>query len=348
MRNQESMSQNQFPLPWNKALIAIIPGLIATMGMITTDFSASMLVGLILLAIFLIAVFWEHNRQLPSWGLMAIGMLTSIGLTIASGLVGGLTAILVGQSVTTIVLLIFGGLLIVLLRFSWQHQRVPQVVWGLITLIVLCQLAVRLKYFTLPGVSWSVAVQWLNISLYAVVMALLLPVALGQIMAKKHGLLAILFTIGMIYVNFQILIDVNSKVSDHVGDSFALVAYKALIPLIFTIAAPLWFLRASTPRRRVGGMLTLIGSAVIIDLLIVGWSYAGELPAIIWISFIPYTFSVLLALVLAYLLFQESGKRPVMVGGAIADPAPNSERSMKLSLHSAPEYPGHCHWHRYT
>ena len=68
--------------------------------------------------------------------------------------------------------------------------------------------------------------QWLNISLYAVVIALLLPVALGQIMAKKHGLLAILFTIGMIYVNFQILIDVESKVSDHVGDSFALVVTK--------------------------------------------------------------------------------------------------------------------------
>jgi len=38
----------------------------------------------------------------------------------------------------------------------------------------------------------------------------------------------------------------------------------------------------------------------------------------------------------------------VMVGGAIADPAPTTERSVKLSLHSAPEYPGHCHWHSYN
>jgi len=32
-----------------------------------------------------------------------------------------------------------------------------------------------------------------------------------------------------------------------------------------------------------------------------------------------------------------------MVGGAIADPAPTSERSVKLSLHSTPEHPS-C-WH---
>jgi hypothetical protein len=277
-----------------------------------------MLVGLILLAIFLVSIFGGNNGQLPSWGLMAVGMLTTIGLTIAAGLVGGLAAIISGQSTNTVMLLILLTILIVLLRFSLRHQKVSRVVWLLLALIVMCQLAVRIKYFTLLGVSWSVVGQWLTISLYAAVIALLLPVTLGLLLAKQHGLLAILFTIGMIYVSFQILIDVNTKVSNHIGNTFTLVAYKVLIPLLFTICAPLWFLRARTSLCRLGGMLILIGFAVIIDLLVVGWSYAGELPLIIWISFIPYTLSVLLALVLAYLLYQESEKRPTQVA---PDPA---------------------------
>jgi hypothetical protein len=62
-------------------------------------------------------------------------------------------------------------------------------------------------------------------------------------------------------------------------------------------------------------MLTLVGFAVIIDLLVVGFSYAGELPLVIWISFIPYTVSVLLTFVLAYLLYRASGKHPTQVAG---------------------------------
>jgi len=34
-----------------------------------------------------------------------------------------------------------------------------------------------------------------------------------------------------------------------------------------------------------------------------------------------------------------------MVCGAIADPAPTSKPCLRLSPHTAPEYPGHCHWH---
>jgi hypothetical protein len=304
------MGKDKLPLSWSKVLLAIIPGLLATMGLITTDYSVRMLVGLILLVTFLTSVYWCNNRQLPGWGLMAIGMLASVGLMLASGVIGGLIAIIAGKSANTLVLLILLTTLITLLGFSMRTRKVPKFVWVFFALIIICQLAVRIKYFVLLGVSWSVAGQWLNISLYAVVIALLLPVVLGLLVAKQYGLLTMLFVIGMIYVGFQILIDVNYKVSDHIGGSLEFVAYKTLIPFLFTVIAPLWFLRARTALNRVGGMLTLVGLAVITDLLIVGLSYAGDLPLIIWISFIPYTISVLLTLVLAYLLYRESGKRP--------------------------------------
>ena len=311
------MKREDLPLSWNKALLAIIPGLLASVGLITTDFSAGMLVGLILLIIFLVSVYWWNHRQLPGWGLMAVGMLASVGLILASGVIGGLAAIIAGKSANTFVLLILLATLTTLLGFSLRTQRVPVFVWVLLALIILCQLAVRIKYFILLGVSWSVACQWLNISLYAAVIALLIPVVFGQFMAQRYGLLTMLFVIGMIFASFQILIDVNYKVSDQIGGSLGFSAYKALIPVLFTVIAPLWFLRARSALSRIGGMLTLVGFAVIIDLLVVGLSYAGELPLIIWISFIPYTISILLALVLAYLLYRESGKRPTQVAGRL-------------------------------
>ena len=49
---------------------------------------------------------------------------------------------------------------------------------------------------------------------------------------------------------------------------------------------------------------------MILDLVIVGLAY-GDLPLFIWISFIPYTISVLLTLALAYLLYRES-TRPLV------------------------------------
>ena len=304
------MSQKELPLSCNAALLAIIPGLFATVGLVSADFSAWMLVGLILLVAFLVSAYWWNNRQLPAWSLMAAGMLASVGLTIASGVIGGLAAILAGESANVLVLLVLLATLVALMGFSVRARRVPLLVWVLFAAVVVCQLAVRVKYFALFGVSWSVAGQWLNISLYAVVIALLLPVALGLCLARRYGLPTMLFVIGMIYAGFQILIDVNSKVSDQIGGTFGFVAYKALIPLLFTVIAPLWFLRARSSRSRVGGVLAPVGLAVILDLVVVGLSYGGDLPLVIWISFIPYTISVLLTLALAYLLYRESRKRP--------------------------------------
>jgi len=56
--------------------------------------------------------------------------------------------------------------------------------------------------------------------------------------------------------------------------------------------------------------LALSGLAVMLDLVIVGWSYGGELPLMIWISFIPYTASVLLTLASAHLLYRGAGDAP--------------------------------------
>jgi hypothetical protein len=125
LKGSEDVVEDQFPISWDKTLLAIIPGLLATLGFVTSDFSARMLVGLFLLVLFLIVVFWSNNRQLPGWGLMALGMLVSIGLVITSGVLGGLAAIFAGKSATAIILLVILAILITILRFSFRSQRVP-------------------------------------------------------------------------------------------------------------------------------------------------------------------------------------------------------------------------------
>ena len=183
-----------------------------------------------------------------------------------------------------------------------QGRPISWRVWTLIVLIVACQLAVRVKYFTLFGLSWSTTGDWLSISLYSAVTGLLLPVAFGLFPARKHGLLALLFAIGMIYMGIQLLIDVNQKVSAVLENGPGLLAYKAMTPFLFTVLAPLWFLRARSSRSRIIGLLVISGVALVFNLSVVGVSY-GDLPLIIWGSFIPYTASVLLTLFLAYSLY---------------------------------------------
>jgi len=46
---------------------------------------------------------------------------------------------------------------------------------------------------------------------------------------------------------------------------------------------------------------------------------------------------------MAVLVYQSGVAAQVTVGGAIADPAAASERCVRLSTHTAPEYPGRCH-----
>jgi hypothetical protein len=299
------MDLDDFPLSWNKALLAIIPGLLATMGLIHSDFSVETLVVLVLLVAFLFIVYWRNNGQIPAWSLMAVGILASVSLTIASGLIGGLAALLVGESANAVVLFVLLGVLVALLRILLRDRRVSSLAWVLFALIIACQLAVRIKYFVLFGVSWSVAGQWLTISLYAAVSTLLLPVVLGWFLAQRYGLATMLFVLGMIFTSFQILIDVNYKVSDQMGTTLGFAAYKTLVPLIFTVIAPLWYMRGQSPHSRSIGVLGLVGLAIILDLVVVGMSYGGDLPPIIWISFIPYTMSILFALILANLLHRD-------------------------------------------
>ncbi len=291
------MIHQPLPLPWKTALLAVLPGLIATLGLIRADFSIWMLTGLGLLTTYLVIAYFSNQRQLPPWSFMALGMLCSIGVTILCGVLGGIVALLAGQSAQLIILSGLAIALLIFWRLFWQGRPVPARIWLLLALIFTCQLAVRIKYFVFVGVSCQVAGEWLSISFYAALVGLVLPAIVSAWLTQRSGPAANLFVFGGIYLGFQLLIDINNKVSAQIDENLAFGIYQMFLPVIFTIAAPLWFVRAPAPYR-LGGLLLLSGLAMIINLVIVGLAY-GNLPLIIWVSFIPYTISVLATLILA-------------------------------------------------
>ena len=74
-------------------------------------------------------------------------------------------------------------------------------------------------------------------------------------------------------------------------------AIRAIAGLFFAVIISRFF-------KPDAGVPYIVGLAVILDLVVVGLAYGDALPPIIWISFAPYTASVLIALALAILLYR--------------------------------------------
>jgi hypothetical protein len=291
------MFSNKIPTTSKIVALAITPGLLAVIGFTTFDFSPKMLICIGLLVLYVLSAFLWNKKQLPSWCLMAVGILVSFGLFILVGIIGGLISILAGKMVDVSLAIFLWVTLFVLLITFFRKQTVPRNTLLLISLITFFQLLMRVKYFILFGVSWNIAIEWFAVSMYSSAIALLLPIIIALPLIRKHGKWSILYGIGSVFMGFQQLIDIYQKVSDQIGGTFWFFAYKLIIPLLFIVLATLWFFLVKKDRFRFTGLLIWVGFAVTTDIVIVGISYQ-ELPLIIWLSSIPYTLSVLLTLML--------------------------------------------------
>lgn len=78
-----NLRQEELPLSWSLALLAVIPGLLATAGLTNTDFSTRILHGAVLLSAHLLFAYFWNGWRFPGWSLVAAGMLAYLGLTIA-------------------------------------------------------------------------------------------------------------------------------------------------------------------------------------------------------------------------------------------------------------------------
>jgi hypothetical protein len=293
--------QQRIPTTWRIAALAIFPGLLAVIGLTTLDYSFQMIICIGLLLVYVFFAYIWNKKHLPSWSLMAVGILVSFCLSFLVGLIGALISILVGKMVDISLAVILWIAIFLILALFIRKNSAPKGTWIMVGLIAFMQLLMRVKYFILLGVSWEIAIEWLAVSLYASAILLMLPVCLGLPLIRKHGKWFVLYAIGSVFMGFQTIIDVYQKVSIQIGGTFWFSVYKIAIPLIFTVIAVLWFLKVKNERIRLPGLLVLVGVAVAANIVVVGISYE-DFPLIIWLSSIPYTISVLLTFILVYRL----------------------------------------------
>jgi hypothetical protein len=302
---------DRLPISNKKILLAVTPGLLVTLGLVNENPSIWTLLGIILLLLF-VGISWiQNNRQLPGWSLLAVGIILGISQPLVLGITGVLVALVTGTppspvSSPFVLVLPWIGIAVLSLYIKQKSQHVTRT-WLLAVTIVLCNILVRVKYFVLFGVSWSVLWEMLGVSLWSAG-TLLLPIIAVGVLARKYGASTILFAVGATFAWYQVLIDNAYKVSGNIGSSELFLVYLIVVRFMFIVIGPWLFLRVKGTHRQLFGLIGSICASVAINILISG-IVRGDFTLIIWFSAIPYTISIGLSLALAYWLYWSVGIR---------------------------------------
>jgi hypothetical protein len=282
---------------------------VVTLGLVSVNPSIWTLLGIILLLLFVTVSWIQNNRQLPGWSLMAVGIMLGISQPVVLGIIGVLVALVTGTppspaSSPFVLVLPWIGITVLSLYLKQNSQHVSKTCL-LAVAIVLCNILVRVKYFILFGVSWSVLWEMLGVSLWSAG-TLLLPIIAVGVLARKYGALTILFAVGATFAWYQVLIDNAYKVSGIIGSSELFWLYLIVVRFLFIVIGPWLFLRAKGTHRQLFGLIGSICASVAINIMISG-IVRGDFTLIIWLSAIPYTISIGLSLALAYWLYWSTG-----------------------------------------
>jgi hypothetical protein len=294
------------PITAGEILLTLAPGLLAALGLVNGDTSAWSLIGTVLLVLFIAAGWLRNNRRLPGWSLMGVGLLLGIAQPVVLGVLGVLAALITNTPASPvsspfILAIPWIGAAVASLYMKPDSRRAKGI-WFLAAAILLCNILVRVKYFILYGVSWTVLGEMLGVSLWSAG-TLLLPILVCGLLARRYGAWVILFATGATFAWFQILIDNAYKVSANIGSPALLWVYLLIVRSLFIVVGPWLFLRAKGMRRKLLGLIGSVVASVVINIVVSGM-VRGDFTWIIWLSSIPYTLSVGLSLILAYWLFR--------------------------------------------
>jgi hypothetical protein len=291
---------------WMMAILATVPGILITIAILLNVVYEMTFWTVISLILFVMIGWFYQSKQLPGWSLMAIGMLLTTVLIIVSGVFGGITTFIVGSaevSLSVAIVVAWLAILFIIFRF-WSQKQIPfsPTIWSVMVSIMVCNFLVRMKYFYLFDLSWSVIGDVTRIALWSTAM-LLLPVLIGMYLVSRFGLTTMLFAVGTTFMWFQIIVDNTGRVSENIHNPLLLGGYLILTPVLGTIVGPILYLRAKDTTYRLRGLLVATGIAVGANVIVSG-VVRGDFTLIVWLSAIPYVASVILVLWLSYLLYQ--------------------------------------------
>jgi len=80
---------------WMISILAIVPGVLITVAILVNEVYEMTYWAILALILFVTIAWLYQSKQLPSWSLMAVGMLLTAVLIIVSGVFGGITTFIV-------------------------------------------------------------------------------------------------------------------------------------------------------------------------------------------------------------------------------------------------------------
>ena len=265
---------------WVKVGLAILPGLLALgrSGLPSSLFSASIARtlaqgGLIPVCILLIIAGFIRERRIAVWSFPALGILLFplsgillfVSWWVHLPFIDEASPVWHAGPLVVLVALLTGIASFAVYRVYRQHRiRVPRLVWVLLGSVILV---------TMAGVVTSTIAdrssnKWMALSVMLPSTLLqmgviLLPVAIGLLLARRHGLLAGLIVVAAEFVLVDEIFDPAYALGIWTSSSTIVMLVSVIPAMFFLVISPIWVLRSRSTRGRVAGLLVPVFVALV-------------------------------------------------------------------------------------
>lgn len=284
------------PMAWHEVALVIVPGILFGISRTYSALWWPTLASFALVAL-LSFVALAAQKHLPAWGLLVLGLLVNWALlTVGILAMEKLALMRVERSLYHLMVAILLWMVIIALGWKYKHAwHAPSWVLVLLALFV---------------VGASV---YGGFSVLSTIDLMLLPVALGLPLSQRHGALASLFVVGA----YGLWLFDSDFISGYLlRDMTFYPVYAILLSWLFIGVAPLLLLRARSSRGQVVGLLSPIGIVLIVRTVIPWLARPDFHPLRIWIGDVLMSVFALLILLLAPVLYRQTGDPQTPAGPA--------------------------------
>ncbi|MBN1430886.1 MAG: hypothetical protein JXB07_21125 [Anaerolineae bacterium] len=313
-------------LSWRGAVVMVLPALLLMSPYLPTGKGLMAVVGLLAVVILVATlVAWKRTRRVPIWGMPLLGMvITPLVWCLAAlpnGIISGFFSLRSSLTGTEQVLLysslvVFNilqvSMIIGLFVYYARRHVISRPAWLMFGAYVVGMAAIS----TIRSNQANMSISFLFVasSSFLFLFELLLPVAIGLLLARRQGLDALLFAIsGMTF--FQVSFDVDYHFAFISGNIPAVTVYNIVWRLLVFVVAPMWMVRARTDRSRLLGIAGPLMAALVIETAV------NTLidPWIFQVHFLHYFMVTVvqppLAIMVAFMFYRQGGEKDISMSG---------------------------------
>ncbi len=325
---------------WMKVGLAILPGLLAVgtrTGLLPGVFGhALQRGGLVPLCVLIIGMGLVRERRIAVWSLPALGILlfplSGILLFVSwwarLPFIDEASPVWHTGPLIVLVALLTGIASFAVGRVYKQHWiRLPRLVWVLLGFVILV---------TVAGVITSTIAdrspnKWMALSVMLpstllLMGVILLPVAIGLLLAPRHGLLAGLIVVAAEFVLVDEIFDPAYALGIWTSSSTIVTLVSVIPAVFFLVVSPMWLLLSRSTRERAWALLLPVFVALVSGEIIGGSVRPYHVDDWYWLTRAIGSIQFVMALALAVVMYHWLGRQGRLTNirherGAVTDEA---------------------------